>query len=120
MREFKFRAWDSDNKKMLEPFTIESLCDGGWYDHPKWVVMQYTGLKDKNGKEVYEDDVVQGWELINLDTGIGIDSHEVETSTFIVEWDEDVCGWNLYGASNFKVIGNKFENPELLEKEVNE
>lgn len=82
-----------------------------------YVIEQYTGLKDKNGKEIYEGDVV-------------LDYYDGEDA-FIVEWDKDIASFRLTGTDhiasvsfdNFdpdidlEVIGNIHENPELLEEE---
>jgi uncharacterized phage protein (TIGR01671 family) len=95
-------------------------CTTGYYDDsgcPKYSdheLMQFTGLLDKNGKEIYEGDIV-----------ICINGHEG-----VVEWEKSDCCFNVtgyYNASNdypsmafmegqpFEVIGNIYENPELLE-----
>ena len=74
MRDIKFRAWHKDKKCWLQD--VEVFEDGSWdgalpnectqiggmvtgYTEPECVLMQYTGLKDKNGKEIYEGDIVQ-------------------------------------------------------------
>jgi len=76
--------------------------------------MQYTGLKDKNGKEIYEGDIVK----INYTPDI--ENAEEDFDITDVEWLEDdiTCGWSIDPVTSWhaKVIGNIHENPELLEK----
>ena len=55
-REIKFRAWDGGFKEMRGPFDVHDLCEHYNGDE---ILLQYTGLKDKNGKEIYEGDIVQ-------------------------------------------------------------
>ena len=121
MRKIKFRAWDKTNKKMIISFAHVGGGGRMYTIHhgsvePEYEVMQYTGLKDKNGKEIYEGDIIrhtndeadhtpyevppvspENWEEL-LSIGDG-------------EWDE---GGNQY--SNIEVIGNIYQNPELLKE----
>jgi len=129
MREIKFRCWDKEKKKMRY-FTSDSqiLTDGPttglvfWTDgyYPEWdtfsserclvdqlILMQYTGLKDKNGKEIYEGDVIE------YSTGKRVE----------IKWSQGECGrtggWTGWNENNdFEserfVIGNIYENPELI------
>ena len=122
-REIKFRAWDKGKKRMTysddEGVSVGGLLTG-YEDYPEEVtLMQYTGLKDKNGKEIYEGDIVAFWKEYPL----------------VVSFNDDnyggVWGWNLlqadgtaecyyYGLSpneNYEVIGNIYENPELVDSE---
>jgi uncharacterized phage protein (TIGR01671 family) len=123
-RKIKFRAWDSLNKKMLDRVGvsvdgIHLVGEEEWrmfgsvkYHHE---LMQFTDLKDKNGVEIYEGDLIK-WER---PFGIGEGIFEVENrgSGFGIS-DEAFLNWNYldYGDLNqeCEVVGNKYENPELL------
>lgn len=114
MREFKFRAWSTISDGFIEPIVINGLT--GRLVDSNAIVMQYTGLKDKNGKEIYEGDIVRN-------------NHN---ANFYVFWQEDECRWRLLGSygdeitgnsgimfnarnlEGSEVIGNIMENPELL------
>lgn len=123
MREIKFRAWDKVN--------------GGWIDLDEWPIgdmeyesidfMQFTGLKDKNGKDVYEGDIC----LVN---GVSCyDMADPNPSMRIIKWDDKTgslthfridgevggtgfsyCRGNL--EKFYEVIGNIYENGDLLEQ----
>ncbi len=111
-REIKFRCWFAG--KMWQVIRIDFLSgrvylseDGQnedtYSDFTKedFVLMQYTGLKDKNGKKIYEGDILE-----YKNTGAW--------GRFVVKWDKRGfwdCGIDY---KNSKIIGNLFENPELL------
>jgi YopX protein len=116
-REIKFRVWDKYEGYFNSEYSINGMyvygyCEGGQIpteEQHKLIFMQFTGLKDKNGKEIYEGDVLRNtW------------NHR----TFVVEWDEGeypfqsdadstANEWNVkYGGC--EVIGNIYQNPELL------
>ena len=120
MREIKFRAWDKINKEMLEDYPAPD--DYGdinnifysWAD--EYIPLQYTGLKDKNGKEIYEGDVLKY-------KYCGLDCPEEEFEYMEVKWDTDLedgfCGFEIPASwAEFIVIGNIYENPELLSNAV--
>ena len=133
MREIKFRAWDIENKKWLsfddgDPIADDgSLSDSGYwcfefdFDDKKIALMQYTGLKDKNGKEIYEGDIV---EYRDFHTSQMSGDGDEFINIGVVEWDNDnamFCVSNRHEIdmedfdwSECEVIGNIYENPELL------
>lgn len=127
MREIKFRAWDINGKKMYIPsYVVDEdgqFCTDGDYinecenrNHAHCVQMQYTGIKDRNGKEIYEGDIIVNW-------WIGPDGQKRSNEgQGVVEMEEGCFGYmcrnskiwyHLY--SRLEVIGNIYENPELLE-----
>ncbi len=112
MREIKFRAWDG--KRMLDNPTFEFFNHGRdgravmMADENENVeIMQYTGLKDKNGKEIYEGDVVEGQKDFYPRSVIGF-----EDGSFVIK-QTPLAKWKV---SHFelKVIGNIYESPELI------
>ncbi len=143
MRELKFRAWDNVTERILNGVTPIPQKDGnnilvapnGYniisqrgdnanveteFCFGDYEIMQYTGLKDENGKEIYEGDIVPCVYAFD-----GCVDHVMK-----VEWDDRRCGffprWDygkchqkgvtktMYDLTSLEVIGNIYENPGLL------
>lgn len=112
MREIKFRAWDSQDERMAQRF----LPDWGNISQKRYKLMQYTGLKDRHGVEIYEGDILKPTE-----TSSKRENRKVEyvDGSFCYSLEGHLKP-NYYsnltqGKSQlFYVIGNIWENPELL------
>ncbi len=124
-REIKFRAWDKKNKIMTySPINCINfdgqllLNDGQYYDIEKtdYVLMQFTGLLDKNGKEIYEGDIVC-W-TFNEKQKNQIVYHEGcfghLNLTGINKEHSEFIPINKVRAEYMIVCGNIYQNPELL------
>ncbi len=121
MREIKFRAWDGCKMHKGRPTMMVDTSDGVIYlddieDHvPDWVLMQFTGLLDKNGKEIYESDVVKVYHWLNGE----IEDYRTHTNKIIFDCgafglDSSRCYRETLQGSDVEIIGNIYENPELL------
>ncbi len=126
-REIKFRAWDTNDKKIIEWDRLIQVCDnvgggGKWaFKNERLILQQFTGLTDKDGKEIYEGDII--------DTGFfGIG---------IIVWNEKICAFQyayhaigkgtgiggrmtntLYAhesGEKYMVVGNVYENPDSIQ-----
>lgn len=110
MREIKFRAFA--DSEMTRSFVLKDDYKAiGYYAARGFPIMQYTGLHDKNGKEIYEGDILSGdgrWIVIFEYSQWGLDCLEKERRHEWLPFDE--CD-----IEKCEVIGNIHDNPELLE-----
>lgn len=138
MRELKFRAWDNLHKEMIVTgfhvfgeYTLFNLIGQYCFEtkgnksslerYDDIVVTQYTGLEDKNEKEIYEGDVVK--------CGYGVGIVVFNAGCFMVEWIDDKEAYmeflfsrkEMYARKDdelFEIVGNIYENPELITNET--
>ena len=126
MREIKFRAWDKSNERIM----YRGVFNRNWYTGPKAgrcikgmrpddaykvELMQYTGLKDKNGTEIYEGDIVtiqtNQTKTVFREVYFSNGAYRLSDSRIILT-ELEVSDFNL------TVVGNIYENPELLKGDV--
>lgn len=156
MREIKFRAYDLDYKMMIYPkahyveqggIATQKQKDKEWSNYvigevynpeeneyhaivrgdTRFILLQYTGLKDKNGKEIYESDILEHsqheyTEKFEVCYGLGnYDSGVYKFIGFylkkISNGDDDGYTGYMFDTNYIEVIGNIWQNPELLDNQ---
>jgi len=146
MREIKFRAWDKERNRMSElPFNIGGtgrICGVAFFNNDlipievienepnRYDIMQYTGLKDKNAKEIFEGDIIEikyknypkftgkvFWEAHFLCYMV-TSPHSVFSCMHLNEYEDikadGLSGVYKYNERKYKVIGNIYENQDLI------
>ncbi|CZR10923.1 YopX family protein [Trichococcus collinsii] len=130
MREIKFRAWDKKIQQFIDAKEIV-ISDGkifrNWQDFEDYIpddgtidLVWFTGLKDKNGTDIFEGDI-----LTAADGYTGLIGYRAESAQFVgfnigKEFTEEEFDtlYTVNGSFNSaEVIGNRFENPELLKED---
>lgn len=130
-REIKFRAWDKEAKKFLHerdvfsPDTVPVIPSGITFKLKSTCVvfLQYTGINDKNGKEIYEGDIgsltfndKKPPQTVIIRYGLDFAGFEAWNGKI----GDDLVTWTLHGkffADSMVILGNIFENPELAKNE---
>lgn len=108
-REIRFRAWDGEQMIQDWAYVDYPTPEGWlWLHNPTTMgvksIMQSTGLKDKNGVEIWEKDYLL--------------PHYNNLEAFVVEFEAGKYNCTGYSMSACEVIGNEFENPELIGKRI--
>lgn len=122
MRKIKFRAWDGQQMSYGKEERFDDMI--AWRFHhfndDNIILMQYTGLKDKNGKEIYEGDIVNFSNGNMMGTFNANSEVKFLDGCFMIEindgWDEWDELWHYTKHWDVEVIGNIYENPHLLGK----
>lgn len=126
MRDIKFKFWLGHTKKMTYEHSLIDIAHLLWDFTEDTIPLQYTGLKDKNGVEIYEGDILKfGWPVNGADG-------EEEFIPLIVVIDfhggafwfkgggYTDCNWHFYNSENREVIGNIHQHPSLLTQKQNQ
>jgi uncharacterized phage protein (TIGR01671 family) len=123
MRELKFKIWDKVDKKMLDSDTTTIVITLGGVSTEysgRYELIQYTGMNDKNGKEIYEGDIC-----------ICTEEHRLQNYYYVVEWifagfqlvtyrktghgiSDGINQGYFEDAEGMEVVGNIYENPDML------
>ena len=114
MREIKFRCWDKEKRAFhyFEVFNVMAEKAEDYWEEPQ----QYTGLKDSKNKEIYERDIIE-WDKLLMDC-VSTERCRM-TIEFFVDQEMMAAKFRFPGTVNkhtIEIIGNIYENPELLDK----
>lgn len=114
-REIKFRFWNKHENKM--EYTTGYIFSSRGFQYDFAIPLQFTGLHDKNGLEIYEGDIL----AVTHQKYLSVGDERFYRNGYknrVVQWrvTSHHNGWNIYNApqTQFEVIGNIYENKELL------
>jgi len=111
-RELKFRGWNINLKRMENDLSVRSWLFHNLDQSSESVIMQYTSLDDKNGKEIYEGDILK---TVYPDVLFVV---EFKRGEFICEKGIHIFGRSLWEEA--EIIGNIYENPDLIVQQPKE
>lgn len=133
MREIKFRAWDKKKEMWTNYKSYDGILyfmdknTGVWFGkynkrYKDFDLMQYIGMKDMNNVEIYENDIVEIFKEKSYLNDTAVVKFDKYSSSFVLVVQDDDCGYlsydfAYYDKTKYKVIGNIYENKELLEQE---
>ena len=122
-RILKFRVWDDNNKCWLNStskieFSLDPDTSTFEIADYSWKKQQFTGLTDKNGKEIYEGDIVNctmdenSFDISRVNIEVKIEGLKLNIDGYYGSGIDEYTSYD-----DFEIIGNIFENPELIPKE---
>jgi hypothetical protein len=122
MREIKFRIYDKIDKEYIDPSDFQISCDDGelyksvpvplsshlsagleYVSQSRYIVEQYTGLKDKNGTKIFKGDKVL------IDVEVGVIEYDNKNAMFVVNLDNVCVNFSTHNSKWFEIIGNVHE-----------
>ena len=127
---YLFKAKRADNGEWVQGYYYQ-IWENGYIlwgmtnDVPNMIevdvstICQCTGLKDKNGELIFENDIIERLGIHDINgPSIGIIEYDVENTSFLIHWT-DIANYSptFHWKNRIGVIGNIFDNPELLESE---
>ena len=127
---YLFKAKRADNGEWVQGYYYQ-IWENGYIlwgmtnDVPNMIevdvstICQCTGLKDKNGELIFENDIIERLDIHDIKgPSIGIIEYDVENTSFLIHWT-DIANYSptFHWKTRIGVIGNIFDNPELLESE---
>lgn len=129
-REILFKAKRKDNGEWIQGYYYQIwqqgyICWGMINNMPDMVevnpntLCQYTGLTDKNGKKIWENDIVRRTDLyVVSEPSVGFIKYDLENTSFLIHWTDKVeYSPTHHWKDRLEVIGNIFDNADLLEVE---